>query len=118
MFVSRKGYYRRADASLGMGKMKKALSDFKRAASVAPRDPDLRKKLQQCEREVKRIRFEEALAAPVGCVQCICLPCSAALVGCVSYWQWESCKRGEILSRVTQFDPCHHVLLRPWGSCY
>ncbi len=61
------GYYRRADASLGMGKMKKALSDFKRAAFVAPRDPDLRKKLQQCEREVKRIRFEEALAAPVGC---------------------------------------------------
>ncbi|KAK9907522.1 hypothetical protein WJX75_005274 [Coccomyxa subellipsoidea] len=59
-----KGYYRRADASLGMGKMKKALSDFKRAASVAPRDPDLRKKLLQCEREVKRIRFEEALAAP------------------------------------------------------
>ena len=61
------GYYRRADASLGMGKMKKALSDFKRAASVAPRDPDLRKKLLQCEREVKRIRFEEALAAPVSC---------------------------------------------------
>ena len=60
------GYYRRADASLGMGKMKKALSDFKRAACVAPRDPDLRKKLLQCEREVKRIRFEEALAAPVG----------------------------------------------------
>jgi hypothetical protein len=32
---------------------------------VAPRDPDLRKKLEQCEREVKRIRFEEALATPV-----------------------------------------------------
>lgn len=59
------GYYRRADANLGMGRMKKALADFKRAATVAPRDPDLRKKLLQCEREVKRIRFEEALAAPV-----------------------------------------------------
>lgn len=45
--------------------MKKALVDFKRAAAVAPRDPDLRKKLEQCEREVKRIRFEEALATPV-----------------------------------------------------
>ena len=133
------GYYRRADASLSMGRMKKALADFKRAAQVlccqhsrpsrthacqvgseapyvglcpcqrgahgsslfiacigraililniisrccqdacqslecaistqvAPRDPDLRRKLEQCEREVKRIRFEEALAMPVGCL--------------------------------------------------
>jgi hypothetical protein len=35
------------------------------AAKVAPKDPDLRKKLSECERAVKRIRFEEALSTPV-----------------------------------------------------
>lgn len=34
------------------------------AAKVAPGDPDLRKKLQECEKAVKRIRFEEALSRP------------------------------------------------------
>jgi serine/threonine-protein phosphatase 5 len=32
---------------------------------VAPNDPDLRKKLSECEKAVKRIKFEEALATPV-----------------------------------------------------
>lgn len=59
------GIYRRADANVGLGRMKKALTDYKRAAQVNPRDPDLRKKLAQCEKEVKRIRFEEAVATPV-----------------------------------------------------
>ncbi len=35
---------------------------------VNPRDPDLQKKLVHCEREVKRIRFEEAVATPVSTV--------------------------------------------------
>ena len=35
------------------------------AAKVAPKDPDLRKKLLECERAVKRIKFEEALSTPV-----------------------------------------------------
>jgi hypothetical protein len=34
-------------------------------AQVSPRDPDLHKKLAHCEKEVKRIRFEEAVATPV-----------------------------------------------------
>ena len=59
------GIYRRADANVGLGRMKKALIDYKRAAQVNPRDPDLRKKLTQCDKEVKRIRFEEAVATPV-----------------------------------------------------
>ena len=59
------GIYRRADANWGLGRMKKALTDYKRAAQVNARDPDLRKKLTQCEKEVKRIRFEEAVATPV-----------------------------------------------------
>ena len=48
-----------------MLKFKDALRDFKAAARSAPRDPDLRRKLNECEREVKRLRFQEALAAPV-----------------------------------------------------
>ena len=64
------GIYRRADANVGLGRMKKALTDYKRAAQVSPRDPDLRKKLMQCEREVKRIRFEEAVATPVSVLPC------------------------------------------------
>lgn len=32
---------------------------------MAPRDPDLRKKLAECEKEAKRLRFEEALSTPV-----------------------------------------------------
>ncbi|KAL6764758.1 phosphatase 5-like protein [Haematococcus lacustris] len=59
-----KAYYRRGDANFAMGKFKLALKDLRTAAKVAPRDPDLRKKLAECEKEVKRLRFEEALAAP------------------------------------------------------
>jgi hypothetical protein len=39
------------------------------AAKVAPRDPDLRRKLSECEKAVKRIRFEEALSSPDSVVQ-------------------------------------------------
>lgn len=59
-----KGYYRRGDANFAMGKFKLALKDLRTAAKVAPKDPDLRKKLAECEKEVKRQRFEEALATP------------------------------------------------------
>eukprot|EP00201_Polytomella_parva_P018516 CAMPEP_0175057022 /NCGR_PEP_ID=MMETSP0052_2-20121109/11018_1 /TAXON_ID=51329 ORGANISM="Polytomella parva, Strain SAG 63-3" /NCGR_SAMPLE_ID=MMETSP0052_2 /ASSEMBLY_ACC=CAM_ASM_000194 /LENGTH=500 /DNA_ID=CAMNT_0016322159 /DNA_START=173 /DNA_END=1675 /DNA_ORIENTATION=- len=59
-----KGYYRRGDAHFAMGKYKLALKDLRTAAKVAPNDPDLRKKLAECEKEVKRLRFEEALAGP------------------------------------------------------
>lgn len=57
-----KAYYRRADANMAMGKFKEAVKDFKSAAKVAPQDPDLRRKLTECEKEVKRLRFEAALA--------------------------------------------------------
>ncbi|KAK9809755.1 hypothetical protein WJX73_003393 [Symbiochloris irregularis] len=59
-----KGYFRRADANFAFGKAHLALADFRRAAKASPRDPDLRKKLAACEKEVKRLKFEEALAAP------------------------------------------------------
>ncbi|GFR51802.1 hypothetical protein Agub_g14261 [Astrephomene gubernaculifera] len=59
-----KGYYRRGDAHFALGKYKLAVKDLRTAAKVAPRDPDLRRKLSECEKEVKRLRFEEALAVP------------------------------------------------------
>jgi len=59
-----KAYYRRADANFAMGKIKQSLKDFKRAAKVAPKDPDLKRKLAACEKAVKKLRFEEALHMP------------------------------------------------------
>lgn len=59
-----KAYYRRADANFALGKVKLSLADFRRAAKVAPRDPDLRRKMKECEKAVQKIRFEEALAGP------------------------------------------------------
>lgn len=59
------GYYRRGEAHFALGKHKAALKDFKAAARLAPKDADCRRKLAACEKEVKRIRFEEALATPV-----------------------------------------------------
>ena len=40
---------------------------------MAPNDPDLRRKLAEAEKEVKRIRFEEALSLPV------CVPLSVPM---------------------------------------
>lgn len=59
------GYYRRADALYALGKVKQAYTDFKRASKVAPKSADLQQKLAECEKEVKRLRFEEALSTPV-----------------------------------------------------
>lgn len=55
------------------------------AAKVAPQDRDVRKKLADCEREVKRLRFEEALAVPVGvwCLQHLCLRSCVHLYVCL-----------------------------------
>ena len=40
------------------------MKDFRAAARVAPGDPDLRRKLVECEKAVKRIAFEAALRGP------------------------------------------------------
>ena len=78
------GFYRRGDAHYALGKYKFALKDFKSAARLAPRDPDLRKKLAACEKEVKRIRFEEALATPVSAVDTICFATLGETEDCVA----------------------------------
>ena len=65
---SLQGYYRRADALYALGKVRQAYTDFKRASKVAPNSTDLQQKLAECEKEVKRLRFEEALSTPVRAV--------------------------------------------------
>lgn len=59
-----KAYYRRGDASFALSRFRDAVKDFRAAAKLAPRDPDLRRKLAESEKELKRVRFEEALALP------------------------------------------------------
>ena len=59
-----KAYYRRGDAAFARSHFRGAVADFKSAARLAPGDRDLRRKLQEAERELKRVRFEDALALP------------------------------------------------------
>ena len=57
-----KGYYRRAVANMGLGKLKAALKDFKMVIKVAPSDQDAKKKSIECEKELRRLEFEKAIA--------------------------------------------------------
>ena len=109
------GYYRRGDANVALSKFKLALRDLKMAAKVAPRDPDLLKKLLACEKEVKRIRFEEALATPVSPRPCAytawaCGGLSSGLAQHVN--PWLNCL--DTKPPVASTDPCH--LYRRQGS--
>ncbi|KAL0720307.1 hypothetical protein Bca4012_034906 [Brassica carinata] len=60
-----KGYYRRGAAYLAMGKFKDALKDFQQVKRISPNDPDATRKLRECEKAVKKLKFEEAISAPV-----------------------------------------------------
>ncbi|XP_024018234.1 serine/threonine-protein phosphatase 5 [Morus notabilis] len=60
-----KGYYRRGAAHLAMGKFKEALKDFQQVKRLCPNDPDAARKLKECEKVVKKLKFEEAIAVPV-----------------------------------------------------
>eukprot|EP00270_Netrium_digitus_P000145 TRINITY_DN10163_c0_g1_i1.p1 TRINITY_DN10163_c0_g1~~TRINITY_DN10163_c0_g1_i1.p1 ORF type:complete len:491 (-),score=96.34 TRINITY_DN10163_c0_g1_i1:178-1650(-) len=59
-----KGFYRRGTAYLAMGKFKDALKDFRQASKISPRDPDARKKVQECEKAVRDEAFRNAIAHP------------------------------------------------------
>ncbi|KAK3237861.1 hypothetical protein CYMTET_52091 [Cymbomonas tetramitiformis] len=61
-----KAYYRRGSALLAQNKFAEGLKDFKKVAKLKPRDPDAQKKLKACEAEVKRQRFEAAIASGEG----------------------------------------------------
>ena len=59
-----KAHYRRGDAAFALSHFRDAVADFRAGVKLAPRDPDLRKKLAEAEKEYKRVRFEEALSVP------------------------------------------------------
>jgi len=46
---------------MALGKLKEALKDFKTVVKVHPSDSDAKLKLIQCEKEIKRRAFEEAI---------------------------------------------------------
>eukprot|EP01112_Ceratiomyxa_fruticulosa_P014721 TRINITY_DN4240_c0_g3_i1.p1 TRINITY_DN4240_c0_g3~~TRINITY_DN4240_c0_g3_i1.p1 ORF type:complete len:963 (-),score=237.71 TRINITY_DN4240_c0_g3_i1:64-2829(-) len=58
-----KGYYRLGAAYQALGKHKDALRIFRQVVKIVPNDKDARTKLSQCEKEVKRAAFEEAIAS-------------------------------------------------------
>eukprot|EP00245_Coleochaete_scutata_P007829 TRINITY_DN2360_c0_g1_i1.p1 TRINITY_DN2360_c0_g1~~TRINITY_DN2360_c0_g1_i1.p1 ORF type:complete len:506 (-),score=107.70 TRINITY_DN2360_c0_g1_i1:133-1590(-) len=58
-----KAYYRRGTAYMGLAKLKEALRDFRKVVQVAPKNPDARKKLKDCEKAVQAIRFQEAISS-------------------------------------------------------
>jgi serine/threonine-protein phosphatase 5 len=57
-----KGYYRRASSNLALGKFKLALKDYEFVVKVCPNDKDALSKLTECQKIVKRIAFEKAIA--------------------------------------------------------
>lgn len=58
-----KAYYRRGSAYLALGKYKAAKKDFHYVCQRCPNDKDARTKLQECQREIKRLQFAEAIAS-------------------------------------------------------
>ncbi|KAI9190062.1 Palmitoyl-protein thioesterase 1 [Blastocladiella emersonii ATCC 22665] len=58
-----KAYYRRATANMGMMRFKEALADLRNVIKYSPRDPDARQKFDECQKIVRRIEFEKAIAS-------------------------------------------------------
>ncbi|GES96794.1 serine/threonine-protein phosphatase 5 [Rhizophagus clarus] len=56
-----KGYYRRAAANMGLCKFEDARRDFRIVVKRSPGDKDVKSKLTECEKIVKRIAFEKAI---------------------------------------------------------
>ncbi|CAG9860015.1 unnamed protein product [Phyllotreta striolata] len=57
-----KGYYRRAAALMSLGKFKEALKDFEYVTKVRPSDKDAKTKYTECNKIVKKLAFERAIA--------------------------------------------------------
>jgi serine/threonine-protein phosphatase 5 len=61
-----KGYYRRASASIQLGRFKAALKDIQHVVHAHPFDSSARKKEKECRLAVQRMRFEQAIAREDG----------------------------------------------------
>jgi serine/threonine-protein phosphatase 5 len=57
-----KGFYRRGSANIALSHFKEAKQDFLYVCKQKPTDRDARAKLAECEKQIKRILFEEAIA--------------------------------------------------------
>lgn len=57
-----KGYYRRAGAHMALGKYKLALADLELVAKRCPNDKDAQLKYTECNKIVKKMAFERAIA--------------------------------------------------------
>ncbi|XP_045483336.1 serine/threonine-protein phosphatase 5 [Harmonia axyridis] len=57
-----KGYYRRASAKMSLGKFKEALKDFELVTKIRPNDKDAKLKFKECDKIVRKIAFEKAIA--------------------------------------------------------
>ncbi|XP_034238225.1 serine/threonine-protein phosphatase 5-like isoform X1 [Thrips palmi] len=57
-----KGYYRRAEAYMSLGKFKLALSDYQAVATVRPNDAEAKRKAVECSKIVKKVAFEKAIS--------------------------------------------------------
>ncbi|CCW69132.1 unnamed protein product [Phytomonas sp. Hart1] len=66
-----KAHYRKASAHLFLGKYKDALKDLTLLLKLVPTDKDAKTKYDLCEKEIKRIKFENAIkskeALPISC---------------------------------------------------
>ena len=60
--LSLQGYYRRASANMALGKFKLALKDFEAVKKVRPRDKDAITKYTACNKVVRQMAFERAIA--------------------------------------------------------
>lgn len=56
------GYYRRAAAAVAQGKFKQALYDYELVFKRCPNDEDAKTKYTECNKIVKRLAFEKAIA--------------------------------------------------------
>ncbi|AYU77941.1 Calcineurin-like phosphoesterase family protein [Leishmania donovani] len=61
-----KAYYRKASAHLLLGKFKDAQKEFAAVLKLVPTEKDARQKYDLCEKELKRIRFENAIKSKDG----------------------------------------------------
>ncbi|KAL8600494.1 Serine/threonine-protein phosphatase 5 [Nucella lapillus] len=58
-----KAYYRRASANMALGKYKDALKDFRYVVTIRPSDKDANARYSECDKVVKRVAFERAIAS-------------------------------------------------------